>query len=511
MASAAAPQQAPAMSNRRRLIIGLCLAISNFMVVLDLTIANVSIPHIAGTLGITLEQGAWIITSYAVAEAVVVPLTGWLAQRFGTVRVFIAAMLGFGLFSLLCGLSMTLGMLVVARIGQGLCGGPIMPMSQTMMMRLFPPEQRAAAMGVWAMTVILGPALGPILGGWISDNASWHWIFLINVPIAMACSAVAFFMLTPYETETERKPIDRMGLFLLVFWIGCLQIMLDTGRDHDWFGDWRIVALAILAFLGFCTFVIWELTEKHPVVDLRILRHRGLSASLAVLALAFGSFFASIVILPQWLQISQGYTATDAGLIMAIQSAASLVAAPVVAKLMQKVDPRVLLTSGLTWMGLTTLVRSTWFSGMDFHSMAWPMALQGLGVPFMMIPLTVVSLSSVRPEETASAAGLQNFMRTMAIAIATATVLTIWGDSQRVARNELVEVIRPDGAQTAMSAAGLSPEQARAFLSMMVDQEAYVMAMNHTFFLSAMLLFLAAAIVWIVPPVKPGQEMPMGH
>ncbi|MEY4721888.1 MAG: hypothetical protein RIQ46_1613, partial [Pseudomonadota bacterium] len=221
MASAAAPYRAPEMSNRRRLIIGLCLAISNFMVVLDLTIANVSIPHIAGTMGITLDQGAWIITSYAVAEAVVVPLTGWLAMRFGTVRVFIAAMMGFGFFSLLCGLSPTLGILVAARIGQGLCGGPIMPMSQTMMMRLFPPEQRAAAMGVWAMTVILGPALGPILGGWISDNASWHWIFLINVPIAMACSAVAFFMLTPYETETERKPIDRMGLFLLVFWIGC--------------------------------------------------------------------------------------------------------------------------------------------------------------------------------------------------------------------------------------------------------------------------------------------------
>ncbi|MEY4720382.1 MAG: hypothetical protein RIQ46_107, partial [Pseudomonadota bacterium] len=282
-------------------------------------------------------------------------------------------------------------------------------------------------------------------------------------------------------------------------------------RDHDWFGDWRIVVLAIMAFLGFCVFVIWELTEKHPVVDLRILRHRGFAASLAVLALAFGSFFASIVILPQWLQIAQGYTATDAGMIMAIQSAASLAAAPVAARLMQKVDPRILLTSGLSWMAMTTLVRSTWFNGMDFYSMAWPMALQGLGVPFMMIPLTVVTLSSVRPQETASAAGLQNFMRTMAIAIATATVLTIWGDSQRVARNEMVTAMRPESGQAAMSAAGLSPEQARGFLSMMVDQEAYVMAMNHTFFMTALLLLLSAAIVWIVPPVKPGQELPMGH
>ena len=173
--------------------------------------------------------------------------------------------------------------------------------------------------------------------------------------------------------------------------------------------------------------------------------------------------------------------------------------------------PSELLTSGLAWMGMTTLVRSTWFNGMDFYSMAWPMALQGLAVPFMMIPLTVVALSSVRPEETASAAGLQNFIRTMAIAIATASVLTIWGDSQRVARNDMVTAMRPETGEAAMSAAGLSPEQARAFLSIMVDQEAYVMAMNHTFFLTALLLLLAAAMVWIVPPVKPGQEMPMGH
>ncbi|MFP5433071.1 MAG: DHA2 family efflux MFS transporter permease subunit, partial [Alphaproteobacteria bacterium] len=279
------------LTPRQRTLAGLVLALSNFMVVLDLTIANVSVPHIAGNLGITPDQGTWIITSYAVAEAICVPLTGWLAQRFGVVKMFIWAMIGFGIFSVLCGLSMSLTMLVACRIGQGLCGGPIMPMSQTLLLRIFPPDQRARAMGLWAMTTLLGPAMGPIIGGYISDNWSWHWIFFINVPIAILCVVAAMALLRPVETDTARVPIDRMGLFLLVFWIGCLQIMLDIGRDHDWFGDPLIVILAILAVIGFAAFIIWELTEEHPIVDLRIFRHIGFTSGVFSLALGFGAYF----------------------------------------------------------------------------------------------------------------------------------------------------------------------------------------------------------------------------
>ena len=227
------------LTARQRTLAGMVLALSNFMVVLDLTIANVSVPHISGNLGITPDQGTWIITSYAVAEAICVPLTGWLAQRFGVVKMFISAMIGFGLFSVLCGLSMSLSMIVVCRIGQGLCGGPIMPMSQTLMLRVFPPERRARAMGLWAMTTLLSPAMGPIIGGYISDNWSWHWIFFINLPIAILCVFAAMALLRPVETETARVPIDKIGLALLVFWIGCLQVMLDLGRDHYWFADPR--------------------------------------------------------------------------------------------------------------------------------------------------------------------------------------------------------------------------------------------------------------------------------
>ncbi|MEQ6331954.1 DHA2 family efflux MFS transporter permease subunit [Sphingobium sp. MK2] len=487
------------LTPRQRTLAGLVLALSNFMVVLDLTIANVSVPHISGNLGITPDQGTWIITSYAVAEAICVPLTGWLAQRFGVVKMFIWAMIGFGIFSVLCGLSMSLSMIVACRIGQGLCGGPIMPMSQTLLLRIFPPDQRARAMGLWAMTTLLGPAMGPIIGGYISDNWSWHWIFFINVPIAILCVVAAMALLRPVETETARVPIDRMGLFLLVFWIGCLQIMLDIGRDHDWFGDPLIVILAILAAIGFAAFIIWELTEEHPVVDLRVFRHIGFTSGVFSLALGFGAYFAGIVVIPQWLQTSMGYTATDAGILTAFTAMAALMAAPIAARLTGRVDPRIMISGALFWLGLMTLWRAHWTSSIDFWSMAAPQFIQGFAMPFFMIPLTTLTLGSVRPDETASAAGLQNFLRTMALAIATSLVLTGWGNGQRVSRSEMAGTLQPADTQAQLSAMGMSVEQARQVISNLVDQEALAIAVDHVFFLSALVLFLATAIVWLAP------------
>ncbi|MDI1295597.1 MAG: DHA2 family efflux MFS transporter permease subunit, partial [bacterium] len=447
------------LSPRQRTLAGLVLALSNLMVVLDLTIANVSVPHIAGNLGISPDQGTWIITSYAVAEAICVPLTGWLAQRFGVVKMFVYSMVGFGLFSLMCGLSVSLTMIVVCRIGQGLCGGPIMPMSQTLLMRIFPPDQRGRAMGLWAMTTLAGPAMGPIVGGYISDNWSWHWIFFINLPIAALCVFAALALLRPVETETAKVPIDKMGLFLLVFWIGCLQVMLDIGRDHDWFNDPLIVMLGVLAVIGFIAFIIWELTEEHPVVDLRVFRHIGFTSGVFTLALCFGAYFSGIVIIPQWLQTSMGYTATWAGIVTAFTAIAALSVAPVAARAMGKVDPRILISASVAWLGVMSLVRTQWTSGSDFWTLAAPQFIQGFAMPFFMIPLTTLTLGSVRPDETASAAGLQNFLRTMAIAIATSLVLTGWGDAQRVSRNELASVLQPGDTQASLANAGFSAEQ----------------------------------------------------
>jgi DHA2 family multidrug resistance protein len=483
----------------KRVMAGIVLALSNFMVVLDLTIANVSVPHIAGNLGISLDQGTWIITSYAVAEAICVPLTGWLAQRFGAVRCFMMAMIGFGVFSLLCGSSVTLGMLVACRIGQGICGAPLMPMSQTLMLRVFPPEKRGMAMGIWAMTTLMGPAFGPIIGGAISDSLSWHWIFFINLPVAVFCVVMAYFILRPIESETRKVPIDIVGLALLVFWIGCLQIMLDIGRDHDWFGDPLIVVLAICASVGFCVFVIWELTEEHPIVNLRIFRNRGFSAGVFTLAFGFGAYFASIVLIPQWLQSSMGYTATQAGLVTAFSALAAMTTSQLAARMLSWADPRVMISCAIVWMGLTTLLRTQWDTSADFWTLSMPQILQGFAMSFFMIPLTSVSLSAVKPEEVPSAAGLQNFLRTMAIAVSTSLALTAWGNDQRVARNEIVGRVQPEETMRSLQGTGLSPDQGREMVSNIVEQQAVMQAVDHIFWLTACVLFFAAALVWLSP------------
>ena len=274
------------------------LALANFMVVLDMTIANVSVPHITGSLAVSSSQGTWVITSYAVAEAICVPLTGWLTGRFGAIRVFVISLIGFTSFSVLCGLSTSLEMLIFCRIGQGLFGGPIMPLSQMLLLRIFPPEKQSQAMGMWAMTTVVGPILGPILGGSISDNLSWHWIFFINIPVGIFCALAALRLLKPVETAIAKLKIDTVGLFLLIIWIGALQLMLDLGHEHDWFNSGMIWILALTTVIGLITFIIWELTEQHPIVDIRIFRYRGFTLSVLALALGFGAFFGSIVLIP---------------------------------------------------------------------------------------------------------------------------------------------------------------------------------------------------------------------
>jgi DHA2 family multidrug resistance protein len=484
------------------ILAGVVLALTNFMVVLDTTIANVSVPHIAGSLGISGSQGTWIITSYAVAEAVCVPLTGWLAGRFGTVRTFTFGMIGFGVFSTLCGLSTSLGMLVACRIGQGLCGGPLMPLSQTLLMRIFPPQQRAQAMGVWAMTTVVAPILGPILGGTISDSWSWHWIFFINIPVAAACAFGAMRLLAKVETSTSMLRVDRIGLMLMLLWIGALQIMLDLGREHDWFNDRTIVVLGLIALVGFLIFLAWEVTEDQPIVDLRVFRHRGFTVSVVSLAFAFGTFFSSAVIIPQWLQTSMGYTATYAGYATAFTGVAAVIMSPIVAKMSTKADPRALVCFGILWLGVTSLLRVHWNSQADFWSLAFPQLLQGIGMPFFFIPLTTLALGSVKPEETASAAGVMAFLRTMAGAIATSISTTAWDDSARVSRNELVSKLNTDDTVNALTAQGFSLDQARGVIAQLVDKEAFALATSHIFLISAGVFVAAAMIIWLTPRPK---------
>ncbi|MEJ7934533.1 DHA2 family efflux MFS transporter permease subunit [Sphingobium sp. AN558] len=498
------------LTPRQRFLAGLVLAMTNFMVVLDLTIANVSVPHISGNLGISPDQGTWIITSYAVAEAISVPLTGWLSQRFGVLKVYIWGVIGFGIFSFLCGSSSTLGMIVACRVGQGLCGGPLMPVTQTLLTRVFPPEQRGKAMGLWAMTTMIAPAMGPVLGGYISDNWSWHWIFFINIPIAMVCVMSGYTLLKPVDTPTQKNPIDLVGLALLIFWIGCLQVMLDIGRDRDWFGDPTIVMLAIFAAIGFCIFLIWELTQEHPIVDLRVFRHPGYTFGVFAFALTFGAYFATVVAIPQWLQLSMGYPATSAGIVTAFTAMTSVLMAPLAARVMGKVDTRILVSGGVALLCAMAILRSRWSTSADFVTLATPQFIQGFGMPFIMIPLTSLTLSAVEPHETASAAGLQNFLRTFAVAIATSLVLTSWGDQQRVSHNELAGALQPADVEAKLGSIGMSAEQSRQMIGNLVDQQAMIVALDHTFLLCGVVLAIVFCIIWMSPKPKAGGANAMG-
>jgi len=498
----------PALAGGRLLVAAMVLALSNFMVVLDTTIANVSVPHIAGGLGISSDEGTWVITSYSVAEAVCVPLTGFLTSRFGAVKTFTAGMIGFGLFSMLCGLSSSLPMLILFRLGQGFCGGPLMPLTQTLLLRIFPKERHGAAMGMWAMTTVTAPILGPILGGTISDNWSWSWIFFINLPVAAFCTAGAIVLLRTAETPLRPARIDRIGLALMVLWIAALQVMLDLGRNRDWLGDPLIVALAVIAAIGFACFCAWELTEGEAAVDLRVFRHRGFTASVLALAFAFGTFFTSAVIIPQWLQSSLGYTATWAGYATAFTGVSAVVASPIVARLSTRYDPRALVCFGILWLGFTSLLRVHWTSGADFWSLAIPQLLQGVGIPFFFIPVTTIGLAAVNVEETASAAGLMSFLRTMAAAVGTSISTTSWSDDARVSRSEIVSSMNTGATMDGLRAAGFSMGQIRGTIEQLVDKESLALATDHIFLVSAGVFAFAAALIWLAP--RPARAIEAG-
>ena len=481
-------------------IAGLLLAAANFIAVLDTTIANVSVSTISGALGASSSQGTYVITSYAVAEAITVPLTGWLANRFGTVRVFISSMVMFGLFSALCGLTNSLGMLIAFRVLQGLAGGPLMPLSQTLLLRIFPKEKAPAAVGLWAMTTLIAPIAGPILGGVLCDQYSWPYIFFINVPVALLCGYFGWKMLRRYESSLLKLPIDKVGLILMIIWVAALQLMLDKGKELDWFSSSTIITLALVAVLGFVAFLIWELTERNPIVDLRVFRHRGYSASVTTICLAFGAFFGATVLTPLWLQGYMGYTATISGQTTAMSGILAVLTAPFVAKLSTKVDPRKLVFIGVTWLGLVTLLRSFNSSDMSHFQIAWPLLLQGIGMPLFFVPLTGLALASVDVSETASAAGLMSFCRTMSGAIATSFVNTSWENKASYYHAELAGMIDPYGeVSNTLTQAGMSLDQARVSMEQTLQSQSIMLSTNHIFLKAAISFALAATAVWFAP------------
>ncbi|NBC36971.1 DHA2 family efflux MFS transporter permease subunit [Novosphingobium sp. FSY-8] len=496
-------QTAP-LSGARLVLAAALIGMGNLLVVLDTTIANVSVPTIAGSLGVSASQGTWVITSYAVAEAITVPLTGWLANRFGAQRVFLACYFAFGVFSLLCGLSTSLGMLVGFRVVLGLCGGPIMPLAQTLLMRLLPPEKQTLGTVMWAMTTLIGPIIGPVLGGTLCDTVGWSWIFFIGVPAALGGGLLLMTLLRGQPDPTQSARIDTVGLGLLIVWVGALQILLDEGRQHDWFASTEMCVLAVVAALGFGAFLIWELTEKHPIVDLRVFRHRGFAAAAGTYSLGFAAFFASIVILPLWLQQNLGYTATWAGYATGLMGVFAVLSAPIVGKMAETVDPRRLISIGILGLAGVTAWR-TWFStDVTFWQMAIPTLLTGPCMVLFFVPVTGLAMATVAPGEEATAAGLSNFARTLAGAFATSIVQTQWANDASANQTEIAGAMARQGTATieAMQDGGFSHEGAVGMLDALVQGQSVMLASIHVFAEIAALFVLAAAVIWLAPKPK---------
>ena len=492
---------------------GILLALANFVAILDVSIANVSVPNIAGALSASNSQGLWVITSYAVAEAISVPLTGWLAARFGTVRVFSVALIGFGIASFLCGISPTLEILVVARILQGFCGGPLMPLSQTLLLTIFPKKLQPAAMAIWAITTLIAPVAGPVLGGTLCDNFGWGSIFLVNVPVAIGAGFLVWRFLFSQETQTVKARVDVVGLLLLILWVGSLQIMLDLGKENDWFESPFIIGLALLALVGFIAFLIWELTDANPIVDLRIFRHRGFTLAMVCLALMIGSFFAINVIAPLWMQTNLGWNATWAGNATGMIGILAIFAAPIASQLTTKVDPRKLIFCGVMWLAFITFMRSHGTTGMSFGQITTWIFLAGAGMPFFFMPLISISMSSVNPSEMASASGLQNFIRTMAGAVATSFVATAWENAANANHAKLADHMNGNASQAiaGLTGGGMPPAAALGTVDNLVQGQAVMLATNEIFMGASIVFVCCAFLAWTLPKPKGAVDLSSVH
>jgi MFS transporter, DHA2 family, multidrug resistance protein len=497
------------------ILLTIAAALSTFMEILDITIANVSIPTIAGALGVSTSQGTWIISAYSVAAAIAVPLTGWMARRFGEIRLFVFSVLAFTLMSSLAAFSVNLPMLVFFRLLQGLVSGPMVPLSQTLMVRSFPPEKRGAAMGLWAMTVILAPIAGPLLGGYISDNFHWSWIFLINIPIGLFGGITIWTLMRKRESATVKAPLDVIGLFLLVVGIGSLQLMLEIGKDHDWFASPLIMSLGVIALVALIFFIAWVFTSDHPLVDLHLFRDKNFRYGVILLSVGFMTYFGSVVIFPLWLQLVMGYTAAQAGAAMAPIGIFTLILSPIIGKNIAKLDLRMLATFAFIVMGAVSL----WNTGMSLDAGFWdivnPRLVQGIGMACFFIPVQTLMLSNIAPDQMAAASGLSNFLRTLGAAMGTAISVTMWEHLSSDHHAQLVEnVSRFSSASNdylgTLQASGMSPEQSYAVVERMISAQSYMLATNQFFLYCAAAFFALTGLVWLTRSRK-GAATGIGH
>lgn len=490
------------------------LSLGIFMNVLDTSIANVSIPYIAGDVGVSPDEGTWVITSFAVTSAIGLPLTGWLAQRFGQVRLFVGCTFLFTVFSMFCGFSFNLPMLIVFRVLQGAAAGPMIPLSQSILLASYPESKKGFATSLWAMTAVVAPVFGPILGGWITYNYSWPWIFFINLPVGIFSCVVTAIILAGRETPISKPPIDLMGLILLIIGIGCLQILLDKGNDLDWFNSRFIIILTIISTIALCFFVAWELTEKQPIVDLSLFKIRNFAIGTLALSLGYLTFFANIVVFPLWLQTQEEYTATWAGLATAPIGVLSVLLTPFVGLFLNKIDPRIFITFGfLAFASVFFWCAHTYTTDISFFKLVLPRFFMGIGIACFFTPLIIIVISGLPSERIASALGTANFLRILGGSFGTSISVTLWNRRAQFHHSRLAENINqfnPLVTQFArrLQHLGLPRLSTFAQVDLAIYKQAFMLATNDILWISGVVFMILLGILWFTRPpffTNPGE------
>ncbi|HUZ46565.1 MAG TPA: DHA2 family efflux MFS transporter permease subunit [Terriglobia bacterium] len=490
-------------------IIATAVMLSTFMEVLDTTVVNVSLPHIAGSMSASVDEATWTLTSYLVANAIILPITGWLSNYFGRKRVLMTSVTGFTIASFLCGLAPNLPLLVFFRIIQGACGGGLQPISQAVLLESFPPEDRGKAMGFWGLGIVVAPMLGPVLGGWLTDSYSWRWVFYINIPVGiLALIMTQLFVFDPSYIKRATSRIDYWGIGMLAVGVGALQIILDKGQEKDWFSSHFITRLAAISAIALVAFVVYELVVAHPVVDLRAFKERTYSAGVFLMTVLGFVLYGSLVILPIFLQTILGYPALQAGVAMFPRGLGSFIAMPFVGLIMARYDPRKLLIIGLVACSISLVMLGTLSLNVGYWEIFWAQFLQGLSLGFLFVPLTTVTMDRIPNEKMGNATSIFNLMRNIGGSMGIALSTTIVARSEQKYTNFLGRNVTPYSPQTQTMIQGLrsffmssgadaatASQRAHAALFGMVQRQSAMLSFNHTY------LFLAILFVAVMPAV----------
>ena len=498
-------------------IVAVAVMFSTFMEVLDTTVVNVSLPHIAGSLSASVEEATWVLTSYLVANAVILPLTGWLANHFGRKRLLMMSVTGFTVASFFCGLAPSLPILILCRVLQGAAGGALQPLSQAVLLEAFPAEQRAKGMAFWSLGIVVAPILGPVLGGWLTDTYSWRWVFYINIPVGIVSLLMTrAYVFDPHYIRRSENRVDWWGIGMLAVGIGALQILLDKGQQEDWLESNFICALLLVALVGLAAFVLWELRVKAPVVDLRVFLNRTFAAGSFLMTMVGFILFGSLVLLPIWLQTLLGYPALQAGMAMAPRGLGSFLAMPVVGLLLTKRDPRKFLAVGMIVASVTMLRFSQLNLGAGYWDFFWPQLIQGASLALLFVPLTTITMGNISREQMGNATSLFNLLRNIGGSIGIATVTTLMSRWQQAHINRLGEHVTRFDTRTWLWLRGLShalgsSEKGYGALFGIVQRQAALLSFLDVFRLLGIGFLLLVPLVLLTRRPPRGSKAPAGH